>query len=107
MSPTSGLPALGASGCGSATVPPAQGSALGFWPVWLQLAVTPWGHARAKPEDVRTLAQVVISASELPLSARRGDTVRAPGGSIPFFRVCRTPCFTRVCSLLHGEEEGR
>ena len=103
--PKLGLTALGASGYGSATVPSAQGSTLKFWPVWSYLAGTPWGHARAKPEDVFTLVQVVVSASALSLSARRCDTVRAPRGTIPLFGVCRTPCFTRVCSLVHGEEE--
>ena len=88
--PKLGLTALGASGYGSATVPSAQGSTLMFWP---------------KPEDVFTLVQVVVSASALSLSARRCDTVRAPRGTIPLFGVCRTPCFARVCSLVHGEEE--
>ena len=56
-----------------------------FWPVWSYLAGTPWGHARAKPEDVLTLVQVVTSASTLPLSARRGGTARAPLSTIPLF----------------------
>ena len=66
-------------------MPPAPGSTLKFWPVWSYLAGTPWGHARAKPEDVLTLVQVVTSASTLPLSARRGGTARAPLSTIPLF----------------------
>jgi hypothetical protein len=36
-------------------------------------------------KDVRSLVQVVISASALPLSARRGGTARAPRSTIPLF----------------------
>ena len=90
--PTPGLTALEASGYGSATVPPAQGSTLRFWPVWSYLAGTPSGHARVKPEDGRrTGGAMRVRHLGLPVSCAPSLASGATSGpSCHFFKRART-----------------
>ena len=91
--PTPGLTALEASGYGSATVPPAQGSTLRFWPVWSYLVGTPSGHARAKPEDGRpTGGALRVGHFGLPVS--RAASLASGATSGPSCHFCeRAPTF--------------
>ena len=67
------------SGYGSATVPPAPGSTLGFWPVWSYLA----GTRQTRSHNFCQRAPPTSNSWHHPIG------------------VCRT--LTRVCSLVHGE----
>ena len=90
--PTPGLTALGASGYGSATAPPAPGSTLGFWPVWSYLAGTPWAHARAKPDGRRTGGAMRVRHLGLPIA--RAAPLASGATSGPGCHFCeRAPTF--------------